>query len=539
MVAAILAHDPSRVRAVLAKGADADDEGALNLACRTLDLEIATLLLEHGADPNLQRQGYKATALQNVCSDSGRADERLALTTLLLGRGALPNGFPPGRDGALHCAAMYRLPEVVAVLLAAGADVNLPGAYGRRPIHYAAASGDLQSVLHVLAASPDLEARDQGKQNALFNLVNAPAPSVAAAEALLDAGLDLLALGSYEQTALAAAARRGNAELVELFVRRGAPVDQPGSFGRPPIIAALRERHLAIVDLLLERGADPQTKNLLSEATRLGANDLVRRLLAVADVVDPEAFFEAARRGEVALVGELLDSGVDIEAESWGNRALHKAAAKGRLEVVRLLLERGAELDARDSRGNTPMLHAAYNGQLEVVKLLVESGADVQAQNTLHWTGVMQAVVERKLPTVRYLVEQGTRLDPVDQENGYTALTLARVSAPSIVELLEAHGAEERPLRRPPEGELFAMSECDICAFLQAKKEMGRTRGPQLIPTLERVSVRSEVVGPYTTQTTLLLRCPICGTHYEQQHTIDQQDEFIGGPNISQHYERR
>eukprot|EP00935_MAST-01C_sp_MAST-1C-sp1_P002663 g2663.t1 len=80
---------------------------------------------------------------------------------------------------------------------------------------------------------------------------------------------------------------------------------------------------------------------------------------------------DAAEAGDVALLTQLLDGGQDVDSPSdYGTTSLHAACRKGRLEAVRLLLERGADLYACHKGGNTPVQEAEANGYPEVVKLL-------------------------------------------------------------------------------------------------------------------------------------------------------------------------
>lgn len=185
------------------------------------------------------------------------------------------------------------------------------------------------------------------------------------------------------------------------------------------------------------------------------------------------------------------------------------------------------------------VLHAAYSGHLDAIRRLVDAGADVGAKNGLNWNGLMQAIVLGHTPTVRYFVEQGLPLDEVDQQLGYTALMLARArSARSVVELLLEHGAQERPVRRPADGETFPMAECDICTWLPDKRDMGDTHNPEPLPYLIEVRRSSERSDRYCFDTRIVLRCPVCATRYEQLHSIDTEDSFISGPSISQHLRR-
>jgi ankyrin repeat protein len=91
----------------------------------------------------------------------------------------------------------------------------------------------------------------------------------------------------------------------------------------------------------------------------------------------------AARYGHVEVVRVLLEGGADVQ---WASNnmytALHRAAWKGHLEVCRLLLDSGAKVNALERQWNQTALHwAAYYGHLSVVQLLVERGADFRFKN--------------------------------------------------------------------------------------------------------------------------------------------------------------
>ena len=103
-----------------------------------------------------------------------------------------------------------------------------------------------------------------------------------------------------------------------------------------------------------------------------------------------------------------MKKGTDINTRNkYRQTPLHLAATGGHIEIVRLLLEKGADINARDIKG-TPLHWAASRGHLEVVRWLVENGADINARDedgrtALHWaTGN-----DRSIDVVGFLVEQG------------------------------------------------------------------------------------------------------------------------------------
>jgi hypothetical protein len=84
------------------------------------------------------------------------------------------------------------------------------------------------------------------------------------------------------------------------------------------------------------------------------------------------------------IVALLLDYKADVNAadHTSGRRALHEAAEQGGLEIVKMLLARGAEVDARDKWIQTPLHRAAFQGELRVAEVLLKRGADVNAKTS-------------------------------------------------------------------------------------------------------------------------------------------------------------
>lgn len=86
--------------------------------------------------------------------------------------------------------------------------------------------------------------------------------------------------------------------------------------------------------------------------------------------------------GNLELANELLERGADVNAKNdIGYTALHFAAQEGHAAVAKLLLAKGAEVDALDVNGNTPLSNAVYNEKLDLVRLLLDAGADADLQN--------------------------------------------------------------------------------------------------------------------------------------------------------------
>lgn len=140
--------------------------------------------------------------------------------------------------------------------------------------------------------------------------------------------------------------------------------------------------------------------------------------------------FDAARANDTARVGRIISStriiNVNAQQDPVGETALHKAAERGNIEVVRMLLEAGADvnLTTRDSEG--PLHISAYYGYLEVAKLLLDSGAKVGEKTATNgFAPIHLSVYKRHLSVTELLAGRGANVcDRTD--DGRTAITMAR-----------------------------------------------------------------------------------------------------------------
>ena len=122
-------------------------------------------------------------------------------------------------------------------------------------------------------------------------------------------------------------------------------------------------------------------------------------------------FFSAVEEGNIKKVASLLGAGIEPNSkDKYDNTALHYASKKGHSEIVKLLLEKGANVNAQDNDIGYTVLHrASMAGHLEVAKLLLDKGANINAQDIFSETALHLATVSGHLEVVKLLFEKGGR----------------------------------------------------------------------------------------------------------------------------------
>ncbi len=220
------------------------------------------------------------------------------------------------------------------------------------------------------------------------------------AKALLDEGANVNATSKGRGTVLHGAALKGQSDLVELLVKRGAAVNaKDDKYGATPLHLAAYKGHRTVVQILLLAGADVHAKDKegdtpLDNALSGGHRDVAELIKTLAGksrpAVDEELnseFRVAAGMGQMGRVQNLLKQGADVNSRApsagavpAGGTALMLAAARNHLEMVKFLISHGAKVDQADQGGGTALIYGVWKGYKGVVAVLLENGADVHAR---------------------------------------------------------------------------------------------------------------------------------------------------------------
>jgi uncharacterized protein len=368
-----------------------DDLGVmpLALACQSGDAPMVQKLLTAGANPNVALRAGETPLM--LAARSGKIDAVKAL----LARGANVNGKEKVQgQTALMWAAAEKHMDVVRVLIEVGAEVNARSNGRYTPLLFSARADDVETARVLLAAGANVNDADADGNSAL--VVAALMGNPAMAKFLLENGADVNAAGGGF-TALhwavgfwdhgfsgpfgvkaensewsAVSGLRGEAKLdfAKLLVAHGADVNAKltkgprrgglgggGTIGLSlaggtPYLLAANSADARLMHLMLDKGADPHAV-LRNGTTALMLTVGIARAIGTAYVTESQVL-EAARLA--------IEMGSDVNAASAsGDTAMHAAAYSGFNTVIPFLLEKGANINAKNKRGNTPYLIA--NGQ--------------------------------------------------------------------------------------------------------------------------------------------------------------------------------
>lgn len=184
-----------------------------------------------------------------------------------------------------------------------------------------------------------------------------------------------------------------NAEEVEECLKRGDDIEKRNRKGDTPLLSAIKRGNKEVLDALIRHGAQvviqgDWMKDPMTCACREGQTFIVQRLLQDEriDINNVPQYFTpplmvASSQGHVDIVELLLERGAHVDYGTGEGTALKVACLEGHVDVVDRLLAAGADVNISDWQGFTPLMNAAEIGHLGIVDRLILFGADVNALN--------------------------------------------------------------------------------------------------------------------------------------------------------------
>ena len=298
--------------------------------------------------------------------------------------------LPPPDAKAVAMVGLLRENDLAGFMKAAAAApalLNARGPEGSTPFMYAVVYTDVATVEKLLKMGADPNRKNDANATALMWA----ATDLEKTRLLVNAGADVNAKSDDLHTPLMIAARKpGDVATVKLLLEHGANPNPnaKAEAESSPLIEAVTAGDLASTELLLEHGADAKGAGETGLSTAINQNCFRCAELLAAKITDKDVFTgslqDEAMLGDMQAVRLLLDHGADVKAyDPLGRTALMYAVVSDALPLdeVKLLVERGADVNARSKHANggdeglSVLDMAKRSGDTPIVRLLVQAGA--------------------------------------------------------------------------------------------------------------------------------------------------------------------
>ncbi|XP_060722061.1 ankyrin repeat and SOCS box protein 2 isoform X3 [Tachysurus vachellii] len=315
----------------------------------------------------------------------------LACVRYLLEKGADVNLANIQWETPLYKACEKGTEEAVALLIRHGASTNKATEQGSTPLHEAVASKKVEICKMLLQAKANLMAKNVYGIDPLFTAAQCGTSEVLSF--LIMKGADINTQANDGASALYEASKNGHTKVVEILLSKRADVNKANKAGLLPIHVAAKNGHDGIVAMLISRTSKAKIKHC-------GISPL----------------HMAAERNRDNILEMLIEGGLDVNfmlSENWSkmyedrrSTTLYCAVCNSNVDATTMLLEAGAKpnLDTFN-----PLLVAVRKGRMEIVKLLVDYGAHINSILPTHPTDFPAALIFclNYLPMFKYLMDNG------------------------------------------------------------------------------------------------------------------------------------
>lgn len=411
---------------------DSDGNTALHIAVKDSTPAAIELLLAHGANPDLRNKDHFTPFLEAVWNKKPEA----FLNALLRG-GANPNAAARDRKNAMHIAVRSNQHNLLPFLTRAGVNINGRDEDGQTPLHYALFPLRPELAKTLLDLGADAAAADKQGETSLMKAIDQGEIDVVRDVLSRPAALRTINTATTHntrETALHMAVRRNRPDIVNLLLDSGSLVNTRNALRQTPLFLAFELTMPAMAELLISRGAD---------VAKCPADTRTKRHL----------IHIAAKDEKTPLLKLLLDHGANINARNEdGNTALNLSldAPSGPplLKNLKALLDAGASTETPDKWGRRAIDQVNYFRRdplsVEAAKMLLERGADpdISPHPDMRSSPLHMATRQEQIELMDMLIQAGADLNSRDRGDMATPLIdAARFNCQTSVNKLLASGA--------------------------------------------------------------------------------------------------
>ena len=408
------------VQVLIDAGADIEEKDAegrtpLILACVRGCLDVVKVLMQAGAE------------LRVTCLIAASRGGHTETVRYIVGLGQVDvDQVGNYWNMALYEAVRYNQADVVQVLIDAGADIQKKNSQGHTPLILACNKGYLDIVKMLVQAGADLRVTDRIGDTCLITALRwEHTETVRYLVVLAQVDVDQVSGDRTCNTPLHKAVGRNRADMVQVLIDAGADIEKKDVQKYSPLLSGCESDANDAVKVLVRAGVDvgardPDGRTCLMIASSCGFTRLVKSLLCMPEV------------------------GVDlVDAQHW--TALHHAVASKDDAVVQMLIDAGADVEAKSELVCSPLMMACRAGEVHIVRMLLKAGARLHIQGN----GNIRFDAAARYPKsyaakVQELIDSGARIEKWDDRGPSPLVCKCMGENRDIVNLLVGAGAELR-----------------------------------------------------------------------------------------------
>lgn len=434
----------------------------LHMAAALGNEEIASYLLDLGVDPDEfpSTQTSESPVALTALHFALMADRPL-MAKRLLDRGADPNIKIFDMAPPVFIAANAGSTNLLEMLLSFGADIHAP-CQGGTALHVASSRGSEAATEWLLQHGADANAALESGMTALHLAAEGDHANVA--RLLVQNGAKVNTSSRSGITPLMRAAQYNGVSFAEVLLEHGALVNLLDQWGRTAAACAAGAGNVEMLDLLADHGADllvlnntghalvhfageADGSNALAWCARRGLDLNARTPLGTTALL--QSIFDDATNSFDAL----LSLGADCTiGRTNGWTPIHSAARKPNDYFMRRLLEAGANKERRAQTGETPLITAVRAGVTNVVLLLLDAKAEIEATDNRHLNALWYAQSEENPSMFRLLLKHGANPDAIASAAAWPVImSVAWAGNEEMLSDLLEYGAD--PNLTPPSGQ--------------------------------------------------------------------------------------